>query len=158
VSKTSDKDRGSSTETSSTAGESPGRRNLLLALAWLIPGLGHWLLGRKTRAVVFAVVIAACFITGVLVHGELGVPRASSPFSWLAAFACLGNGILYIGRLLWLNGLSGIFNAAFPYGLQGGGSSLEAGFSYGNTFLYTAGLMNLLTMLDVSDILRGMKE
>ena len=29
----------------------------LLAAAWFVPGLGHWILGRKKRAVVFAVVI-----------------------------------------------------------------------------------------------------
>jgi hypothetical protein len=66
--------------------------------------------------------------------------------------------MLYLIRLAWVNGLDGLFSAAFPYGLSGGGSPLAAGFSYGNTFLYTAGLMNLLTVLDVSDIARGMKE
>ena len=33
----------------------------LLVGAWLIPGLGHWLLGKKKRAIVFAVVIACSF-------------------------------------------------------------------------------------------------
>jgi hypothetical protein len=60
--------------------------------------------------------------------------------------------------LAWVNGLDGLFPASFPYGLSGGGSPLAAGFSYGNTFLYTAGLMNLLAVLDVSDIARGLKE
>jgi len=131
---------------------------LRLLVAWLVPGLGHWMLGRRRRALVFAAVIVAAFVTGSLLHGELGVPRQGSPFSWLATFACLGNGLLYLVRLAWVNGLDGLFSAGFPYGLSGGGSPLAAGFSYGNTFLYTAGLMNLLTVLDVSDIARGMKE
>ena len=29
----------------------------LLAVSWFIPGLGHWILGRRTRAVVFATVV-----------------------------------------------------------------------------------------------------
>jgi hypothetical protein len=131
---------------------------LLLAVAWLIPGLGHWLLGKRRRAAVFAFVIVSAFVTGVLINGELGTPRPGEPFSWLATFACIGNGILYLGRLLWLNGLDGALHAGFPFALRGGGDPVAAGFAYGNTFLYTAGLMNLLTVLDVSDIARGEKD
>lgn len=130
----------------------------LLAVAWLVPGAGHWFLGKRVRAIVFSGVVLAAFATGVAVDGELGIPRPGSPFSWLATFACLGNGVLYLVRLLWLNGLDGVFGSGFPYGLSGGGSPIAAGFAYGNTFLYTAGLMNLLTVLDVSDIARGEKS
>ena len=129
----------------------------LLIAGWLIPGLGHWILGKRKRAVVFAVVVFCAFVTGLLLDGEIGTPKPQSPFSWLAAFACLGNGFLSIVRLAWLNGVLGLV-ANLPYGLQGGGSPSAAGFAYGNTFLYTAGLMNLLALLDVSDIARGDKD
>ena len=65
--------------------------------------------------------------------------------------------MLYLLRLLWLNGLGDLLGG-LPYDLVGGGSPSAAGFAYGNTFLYTGGLMNLLTVLDVSDIARGEKE
>jgi hypothetical protein len=123
-----------------------------------MPGLGHWVLGKRRRALIFAAVIVCSFVTGVLVDGEIGIPRQNQPFSWLATLACLGNGFLYFVRLIWVNGLGGIFGSGFPYGLQGGGDPVAAGFTYGNTFLYTAGLMNLLTVLDVSDISRGEKD
>ncbi len=129
---------------------------MLLAGAWAIPGLGHWLLGRRVRAVVFAFVIVVAFVTGVLLSGELGTPKEGRPFSWLTTFACLGNGVLYVVRLAWINGLGGLVGG-LPFDLTGGGSPTAAGFAYGNTFLYTAGLMNLLTILDVSDIARGAK-
>ncbi len=129
----------------------------LLAIAWLIPGLGHWLLGKRVRAAVFAALVVAAFVTGVIVDGELGTPRQSNPFAWLSTFACIGNGLLYLIRLVWLNGLAGVVSA-FPFDLQGGGDPVAVGFSYGNTFLYTGGLMNLLTVLDVSDISRGEKD
>ncbi|MCD4750082.1 MAG: hypothetical protein K8R59_11980 [Thermoanaerobaculales bacterium] len=129
----------------------------LLALAWFVPGLGHWVLGKKTRAVVFASVITAGFITGLVLGGELGVPKVENPFSWLATFAGMGNGVLYLVRLLWLNGLGGLFSG-LPLGLVGGGDPVGAGFIYGKTFLITAGLMNYLAVLDVSDIARGVKE
>jgi len=129
----------------------------LLAAAWLVPGLGHWILGRRTRALVFGAVVLCAFITGVLLSGELGTPKPQNPFSWLSTFACLGNGALYLVRIIWVNGVGEIFRA-FPFGLAGGGSPSAAGFAYGNTFLYTGGLMNLLAVLDTSDIARGVKE
>lgn len=134
----------------------PSASRALLAVAWLLPGAGHWILGKRRRAVVFALVVVLAFATGVLLDAELGTPKGNSPFSWLATFACLGNGILYLGRLAWLNGLAGL--GGFPYQLEGGGDPIAAGFAYGNTFLYTAGLMNLLAVLDVSDIARGEKD
>ena len=130
----------------------------LLSVAWLVPGLGHWLLGKRVRAGVFAAVIVASFVTGVLLDGELAVPQQNSPLSWFFTFGCLGNGILYLLRLLWVNGLDGLFSSSFPYGLQGGGDPVSAGFFYGKTFLYTAGLMNLLVVLDVHDIACGAKD
>ena len=140
----------------SNAGKTKVPPALLLA-AWFVPGLGHWILGKRTRAIVFGLVIVSAFFTGVLLNGELGTPKPENPFSWLAAFACLGNGVLYLGRLLWLDGLAGVVTG-IPFSLDGGGNPAAAGFAYGNTFLYTAGLMNLLTVLDVSDISSGEKD
>ena len=60
----------------------------LLVGAWLVPGLGHWVLQKRKRAVVVAIVIFCAFVTGVLLDGEIGTPKPQSPFSWLAAFAC----------------------------------------------------------------------
>ncbi len=130
----------------------------LLAAAWIIPGLGHWILGKRTRALVFGGVVLACFITGVLIDGELGIPQRGNPFSWLTTFACIGNGILYFIRLIWINGIGSLFSGGPANELVGGGNPVAAGFTYGNTFLYSAGLMNLLTILDISDIARGEKD
>ncbi|RLE25698.1 MAG: hypothetical protein DRJ65_07135 [Acidobacteria bacterium] len=102
-------------------------------------------------------VIAAGFLTGILLSGEVGVPSVDNPFSWLSTLACAGNGVLYIIRLIWVNGLGGLLSN-LPLGLEGGGDPVAAGFGYGKTFLITAGLMNLLAVLDVSDIARGAKS
>jgi hypothetical protein len=147
-------DRGSGKASDDTSQRVPW---LLLVAAWAVPGLGHWLLGRRVRAAVFATVIVVAFVTGVLLAGELGIPREGRPFSWLATFACFGNGVLYLVRLVWVNGFGGLVSRLL-FDLSGGGSPSAAGFAYGNTFLYTAGLMNLLTVLDVSDIARGAKD
>jgi hypothetical protein len=139
-------------------GAQPNRpvSKFLLAAAWLIPGLGHWLLGKRRRAVIFAAVVVAAFVTGILLDGELAVPQRNSPLSWFFSLGCVGNGLLYLIRLLWVNGLDAL-GSSFPYGLQGGGNPVAAGFFYGKTFIYTAGLMNLLVVLDVNDIARGDK-
>jgi hypothetical protein len=115
----------------------------LLFGAWAVPGLGHLLLGKKVRAGVFFTVVVAAFVTGISLEGELAVPQRGLPFSWLAGIACMGNGVLYI-----IGKVAGL----------GSGTAHAAGFAYGNMFLYTAGLMNLLTVLDVSDISRGEKS
>ena len=103
----------------SNAGKTRVPPALLLA-AWFVPGLGHWILGKRTRAIVFGLVIVSAFFTGVLLNGELGTPKPENPFSWLAAFACLGNGVLYLGRLLWLDGLAGVVTG-IPFSLDGVG-------------------------------------
>ena len=44
------------------------------------------------------------------------------------------------------------------YGLHYQGNVMGAGYEYGTAFLLTAGLMNLLLVLDAWDIVRGKKE
>jgi hypothetical protein len=44
------------------------------------------------------------------------------------------------------------------YGLHYQGNMVGPGYEYGTAFLLTAGLMNLLLVLDCWDIVRGKKE
>jgi hypothetical protein len=37
-----------------------------MLLAWLMPGLGHWLIGRRGKALLFFATITACFVLGML--------------------------------------------------------------------------------------------
>lgn len=115
----------------------------LMALAWLLPGGGHFLLGRRARAGVFAATIMAAFLVGLLLQGELMTPRPGDPLSYLAALADLGSGILFI-----VAKLAGL----------GEGVVTAASYEYGNTFLLTAGMMNLLLVLDTHDIAVGKKS
>ena len=114
-----------------------------MALAWLVPGLGHMLLDRKLRAVVFCGLVVVGFLTGILLDGELILPHAGDPLSYLAAVASVGNGILFF--------------VARAVGL-GQGVVTAPAYEFGNTFLLTAGMMNLLLVLDVHDIGTGKKD
>lgn len=113
-------------------------------LAWAIPGAGHLYLGRRGRALIFFAVVVLMFLIGVSIDGSL-YTFATSRGSWLkllASLASMGSGLLYF--------------VAKRVGVPG--DVVSATFEYGSTFTLTAGLMNLLLVLDCFDIARGAKR
>jgi len=51
--------------------------------AWLLPGLGHWLIGERQRALILAVAIGGLWFSGLLI-GSIGIiHRAEHPW-WFA--------------------------------------------------------------------------
>jgi len=119
--------------------------NPLLAafLAWIVPGAGHLMLRKTRRAgLFFALVVVALWI-GCHLHGNLYTPVAGQPLTFLATLGCMGLGIPYF-VLRYFVGYHGDFVAA--------------GFEYGTAFILTAGLMNLLLVLDAWDIALGKKD
>ena len=116
---------------------------VLMLLAWLVPGSGHLLLGHRLRAGVFFIGIVTAFVVGLALDGELMLPHSGDPLSYLAAIANIGSGVLFfVARHLEF----------------GQGVVTAAGYEYGNTFLLTAGMMNLLLILDTHDIAVGKKD
>ena len=127
---------------------------VLLGLSWLVPGLGHALLGRRLRAAVFFLVIVTGFVVGLALDGELMLPQSgdalsflsilgSDPLRFLALIASVGNGLLFF--------------VAHAVG-TGQGVVTAPAYEFGNTFLLTSGMMNLLLVLDVHDIASGKKD
>jgi hypothetical protein len=124
----------------------PSRRPPLaaMAIAWLFPGMGHVYLGRRKIGFSFALIVTLTFLAGLSLQGRLYTVEAGQPLTMLATFAVFGAGLLNIvARLLSEN----------P-----GGTILAATYEYGCAFLLTAGLMNLLLVLDVFDIATGRKQ
>ncbi len=116
---------------------------LATGLAWLLPGAGHAYLGRWPRAIAFLGLVLAALVIGCQLEGRLPWTFSGSPLSVLATFGCLGSGtpVLFLRLAL---------------GYEG---TVEApGYEYGSAFILTAGLMNLLLMLDAWDIAAGRKE
>lgn len=125
--------------------ESPAGRSSLLAVlfAWLVPGAGHLYLGKRLRAVSFFGLVMVSFFVGMSLKGQMFVMVGDQPLSRLGTLASMGTGLPYfIGRF------------AFDYQ----GDIYSQGYEYGKAFLLTAGLMNLLLMLDAWDISRGVKD
>jgi hypothetical protein len=112
----------------------------------LVPGLAHWFLGKRARAAAFFGIVAATFLSGVALHGALFPFSSANWLFRLGAIAQLGLGAPYfVGRFLgW--GQLGLLDMA------------DQMFGYGNAFLVTAGLMNMLLMMDAFDIAVGRKE
>ncbi len=83
----------------------PAERSPPLAalLAWLLPGLGHWYLGDRPRAVVFFVVTGVTFWGGVAVGGVRSTVTARENGPWIAAQLCMGTqavAALYFGHVV----------------------------------------------------------
>jgi hypothetical protein len=134
-------------------------------LAWLVPGLGHFYLGKKTRAAVFFLVVAAMFILGIGSGGAASLIEERQPLTFLATFDNVAVGPFdLVGRYL----TYGAIVYALP-GTEGDprraelldrlrGRVRNVTYEYGNTFLLTAGLMNILLILDAFDIAAGRKD
>jgi hypothetical protein len=110
--------------------------------AWLVPGLGHVLLGRWVRGLIFAVCVVAMFLMGLAMHGKLYGMEFEVPLQIFAFIANLGTGLPYlVAKYLGF----GIGTMTFP------------SYDYGTTFLWVSGLLNFLVVLDAFDIAKGRK-
>ncbi|HET7711891.1 MAG TPA: DUF6677 family protein [Thermoanaerobaculia bacterium] len=119
------------------------RRTILaMFLAYLLPGGGHFYLGRRTRAGIYAAIVVLLFLTGLAVDGRLYTMQQGSLLSTLATLGSMGAGALYFAA-----------RASGPHGDVG-----SITFEHGTAFMLTAGLMNLLLVLDSYDIAEGRKE
>jgi TM2 domain-containing membrane protein YozV len=114
-----------------------------MVLAWLVPGLGHFYLGRRRTAAGYAVIVTVTFLLGLSFQGRLYSVEPGQPLTILATFAVYGAGLLNI--------------AARVLSDNPGGTILAVTYEYGCAYLLTAGLMNLLLVLDVYDIATGRK-
>ena len=112
-------------------------------LAWAIPGAGHVYLGRRRLGVIFCLIVLASLAIGVSLDGNLSRVVPDRPLSMLATLGTMGVGLAYF-LLRFLAGYTG--------------DVVASGFEYGSAFILTAGLMNLLLVLDVWDIAQGRKE
>jgi hypothetical protein len=115
---------------------------LVCAIAWAVPGAGHFLLGRRQKAIVFAVTLPLMFAFGLWLEGRIFPFEFSQPLVALAAFADLGIGLPYfVAKILG----------------HGAGRVVAITYEYGNTFLIVSGLLNMLVVLDAFDVAEGRK-
>ena len=119
------------------------QRTLLFCLiAWLIPGAGHLLLKKHTRGFIFFPAVMVLFICGLMMKGTL-FDLTPGFFGLLKFVADAGVGLPYlVGKLM-------------GWGI---GDVTNYGYEYGNGFLFSAGLLNMLIVVDTFDISQGRKQ
>jgi hypothetical protein len=105
--------------------------------AWLVPGFGHWLLGRRWRALILFATIVGMFLLGIAMRGEF---FSTSSGSYLQTLG-------YFGELC-----VGVTMPAARFFGYAGGDPLFVSADYGTAYLVAAGMLNVLAILDAYDI------
>jgi len=133
-------------------------------LAWVVPGGGHLYLGKRSRAAVFFLVVVATFLLGILNQGRSYLIDRDQPLTYLAALTNIATGPMELAsRQLTYHRL--VYRLPADENSPESAQLLQAmrervkivTDEYGTTYLLTAGLMNILLMLDAFDIAIGRK-
>lgn len=118
-----------------------------LALSWLVPGGGHLLLKRTGRGLLLMAAITSMFVCGLMMRGAMFQPESGDLLTTLintgGFVGDLASGILYL--------LSQWLGYSQP-------DMAGAVHDYGTKFLVTAGLLNILAMVDTFEIAARRKD
>ena len=125
----------------------PSKWAPVVALAWIVPGGGHFLPKRPGRGALLAASVAAMFLLGLMMRGALFSPQTGDILTT----------VIYVGGFIG-NFMSGIFYFLAVW--LGYSQADVAGHvhDYGTKFLVAAGLLNVLAMVDAFEIATGKKE
>jgi hypothetical protein len=120
---------------------------MIVLVAWLIPGGGHFLLSRRGRgATIFACVLLT-FVIGILMRGPMFQPHGgdllTTLIQWGGFFGDLASGLLYL-LAVWLG-----------YAQPDAAGHVH---DYGAKLIVAAGLLNILAMVDAWEISKGEKD
>ena len=107
---------------------------------WLVPGLGHLLLRRWSKAAVYFLCVGGLACAGLAMRGGVFGATAEDLFDRLGFMADLGAGIFYF----------------LAHQIQTAGPDVaHATGDYGTRLFAAAGMLNLLTVLEAYDIGRS---
>ncbi len=118
-----------------------------VALAWLVPGGGHFLLKRHYRGAILGGSTLILFLLGVAMRGYMFQPMTGD----------LLTTIIYVGGYLadWATGVLYILAKMLGYDAADvAGHTVD----YGTKLIVIAGLFNILAMVDAFEIASGRKD
>ncbi|NBO63793.1 MAG: hypothetical protein EBU88_02880 [Acidobacteria bacterium] len=124
---------------------STGRTAAACVAAFILPGLGHILLGRWVRGLLLGVAISLLFVIGLLMEGHLFKPEKEW-LTWFFSLLDAGLGLPYFV----------CFFADWGFQVTPE-QAAKVTFEYGNNFLCVAGALNMLAAMDAYDIGIGRK-
>jgi hypothetical protein len=134
----------STTTTKPAAEKQPQKGFVYLPLiaGWLVPGGGHFLLGKWVRGTLLAVSIFAMFALGLAMQGKL-YTSAQDILDLLGVAGDLGGGLLYV--------------VCRTLGL--GSQPVQTTVAdYGTKFIVVAGLLNIIAAVDAHNLRTGRKS
>ncbi|MDE3202447.1 MAG: hypothetical protein KGN79_16170 [Acidobacteriota bacterium] len=115
---------------------------LPLIAGWLVPGAGHFLIGKWGRGAILAASILSMFVLGLAMQGHL-YTSAHDILDMLGMAGDLGNGLLYfLGRTIGL----------------GTGQVTVTVADYGTRFIVVSGLLNIIAAVDAHNLRTGRKS
>ena len=112
-------------------------------IAWFVPGLGHLLLRRWGRAIVFFCAVGGLAISGYLMRGNVFPPHSDDPFGTLGFIADACSGVFYL--------LSRAVEVSGP-------DVSRALGDYGTRFIAAAGIVNVVAICDAYEIALGRRR
>jgi hypothetical protein len=118
-----------------------------VALAWIIPGGGHFLLKRPGRGALIAASVAAMFLLGLMMRGALFQPQGGDLLTTVIYYGG------FIGDLM--SGALYFVTVWLGYAQPDVAGHVH---DYGTKFLVAAGLLNVLAMVDAFEIASGKKD
>lgn len=136
-----------------------------VALAWFVPGGGHLLLKRRGRAALLFASVVFMFVFGLCMRGTMFSPQFGDLFAllfgWMVHVSPQNADLL--SSLINCGGFIGNLASGFLYlitTMLGYNQPDTAGavYDYGTKFLVSAGLLNVLAMVDVYEIAIGKKS
>ena len=116
--------------------------------AWAIPGAGHFMLKKTGRGILLFSAITLMFVFGLFMRGAMFKPESGTEYltsliNYGGFAANLASGAIYL-----LTTMFGYNQSYLP----------GSGHDYGTNFLVTAGLLNILAMVDAYEIAMGRKD
>ncbi len=116
--------------------------------AWIIPGGGHFLQKKTGRGILILASVAGMFLFGLAMQGMMFTPERGDILTTLinyGGFVCdLASGLFYFAAAV-----------VFGYNVPDMAGDVH---DYGTKFLVTAGLLNILAMVDAYEITIGKKD
>ena len=110
---------------------------------WLVPGLGHLLLRKWSRAGVYFLAVGSLAVAGLALRGNVFTAQGADAFDMLGFLADVGSGVFYV--------VARFIETAGP-------DVSRAGGDYGTRLFATAGVLNLLCVIEAHEIARGRKS
>jgi len=115
---------------------------VVLVAGWLIPGLGHLILGKWVRALLLFLSIVGMFLIGIAAQGKIYQPGSGDILDILGFAGQLGLGLL-CGLAHWFS--------------WGANSAVNTLADYGTKFIVCAGLLNYIAAVDAHSLANGRK-